>query len=374
MPHARLAPSDAGHWGNCPGSVTMQEAFPKSEDSEDSKDGTACHWVAAEILQGKGGEPFEGKQAPNGVLINDDIIRAAKIYVEYIASVVPNLGTRGVVVEQPIEIPAIHPTLCFGTPDAWFADIETKELHVFDLKYGWGIVEPEENLQLICYAVGILRKLDAPDTNWKFNLHISQPRAPHRFGPNRCWVAPATDVRAHVNRLESAAKEAVGESPRCVSGAHCKYCSALHVCSAAAALTYEAMDAATPFVLDNDAAAAEYFALKQAEAAIKNRLGAREGSLIAKIQMGECVPGLVLERGSGRVKWSQPASVIAALGDVMGLDLRVPEAVITPSQSKAKGLSSEIVQLYSFSGGAKLKLIPADKSFAAGAFKKCEGK
>lgn len=383
MSHARLAPSDAEHWGNCPGSLTMQEAFPESGGSEASRDGDACHWVSAEVLQGRGGGTFLGRQAPNGVVIDDNIIQGAMSYVEYIASRVPGLGTSGLIVEERVSIPAIHETLCSGTPDARYADVPNKHLHIFELKYGWGIVEPEENKQEICYASGVIADLakrlktepSLIDQEWTLSLHISQPRAPHKFGPNRCWTIPAHRIRSYINQLHGAAEEALGENPRCISGVHCRYCTALHGCGAAAGAAYstiDVVDSAEHFVLDNDTAVSEYLALKRAEAAIKNRLSAQEGSLIGKIQSGEWVPGVVLERGSGRAKWNQPAASIAALGDVMGVELRAPETVVTPAQSRAKGLPSEVISAYSTAGSTGLKLIVAGKSFAAQAFRKQE--
>lgn len=373
MSHAALAPSDSNRWLNCPGSVSMQKAFPETGPSEASEDGDATHWIAAEVLQGRGPDPFVGKTAPNGVIITEEMEESAKVYVEHVNSVVSNLGTVGVVVEQFTDIPRIHAE-CGGTPDTWWYDEANAILHIFDLKYGWGIVEPDENTQLICYAIGVMDSIvGLVDQDTRVWLHIVQPRAPHRFGPCRVWEAMCSDLRGWANQLAAAGIEALGKDPRCISGEHCKNCSAAHVCLANQKAAYNAVDlvdSAEGYQLDNDAAVSEYFVLKRAEAAIKNRLSAREGNLIAKVQSGEHTPGIVLERGQGRAAWSKPIEEVFALGDALKKDLRAPLTAITPAKAKAKGIPVEIVSAYSSTGVTGLKLISADKSFASQAFKK----
>lgn len=378
MSHAVLSPSAAGQWRYCPGSIVMQAQFPETERSEAAAEGDAAHWVGAETLSGRGADPFIGRKAPNGVLIDEDMVDAATVYVGHVASIIDGPGARGIIVEKPLAIKRVHPE-CFGTPDARFYDAARKALHIWDLKYGFGIVEPKENKQLICYAIGALDELAETlktpfavlDQEITVHLHIAQPRAPHKMGPVRSRSLKGSDLRAWANELNAAAIEALSAEPKCVSGDHCKYCSARLACPAArnaAGNAIDMVDAATLHLLDNAAAVSEYFVLKRAEAAIKNRLGAREGNLIAKIEAGEVVPGLVMECGQGRLAWNKPVAEIIALGDALKKELRAPAAAITPTQAKQRGLSADIVNAYSSTGGAGLKLIPAEKSFAAQAF------
>lgn len=380
MLHAVLRPSDARRWFHCPGSVVLQGTFPETGRSESAVEGDAVHWMSAEVLQGRSRATFLGVKAPNGVVINEDMVFAAMLYVEHIASVVDGPGTVGVVAERKVEIRRIHTSLCWGTPDAWYYDQIRQLLHVFDLKYGYGLVEAKENKQALCYTAGILQEIadirgtavGAIDTKIDVHIHIIQPRAPHRFGPVRTWQAgKAVNLRGVFNQLEGAASAAMGTDPECISGGHCKNCDALHVCEAAKRASYNAIDvteALEPHILTGQDAVSEYLALKRAEAAIKNRLSAREGNLIAKIQAGEFVPGLVLDRGQGRRAWTKSVSEVLALGDALKKDLRAEQKVLTPAKAKQKGIPEEVLAAYSATGGSSLKLLPAEASFAAQAF------
>jgi hypothetical protein len=335
--------------------------------------------VSAEVLQGRSRATFLGVKAPNGVVINEDMVFASMLYVEHVASVVDGPGTVGVVAERKVEIRRIH-DLCWGTPDSWYFDQTRKILHVFDLKYGFGLVEAKENKQGVCYTAGVLQELadlagkqiGAIDTKIDIHIHIIQPRAPHRLGPVRTWQAgKAVNLRGLFNQLEGAASKAMGSDPECISGDHCRNCDALHVCEAAKACAYNAIDvteALEPHILTGQDAVSEYLALKRAESAIKNRLSAREGNLIAKIQAGEFVPGLVLDRGQGRRAWTKPVSEVIALGDALKKDLRAEQKVLTPAKAKLKGIPEEVLAAYSATGGSGLKLLPAEQSFAAQAF------
>lgn len=355
----------------------MRAAFP-DKGSSHSEEGDAVHWMSAEVLQSRGGTSFLGKSAPNGVEITQDMIDASRVYVEAIAAVVPGLGTTGVIVEQPVLIGRIDET-CYGTPDARYFFPATKELHVWDLKYGWGIVEPENNEQGICYMLGILDELSTSlkkpigllDQGITCHFHIVQPRPHHRFGPARTWTVNGAALRSEANYLRGAAQEAKGGNPRCITGTHCKYCPARQVCPAALKAAYNAIDAvdlALPDELTIEASVAEYQMLKKAERAIANRLSGREGQLIALIQSGTWVPGLSLDRGMGRVTWDKSVGEIIALGDALGKNLRAPETVITPAKARAKGIDPTLVAAFSSAGPSAIKLVASADSFASKAF------
>jgi hypothetical protein len=51
----------------------MCERFPERADSDAAREGTASHWVASEVLVGRGAEPFTGRTAPNGVIITEEM-------------------------------------------------------------------------------------------------------------------------------------------------------------------------------------------------------------------------------------------------------------------------------------------------------------
>ena len=78
--HSPIAPSSADIWMNCPGSVAMQAAQPPEEETEESREGTAAHWLLEQILL-KLTVPADAI-APNGVPINDEMRAAVRELVD----------------------------------------------------------------------------------------------------------------------------------------------------------------------------------------------------------------------------------------------------------------------------------------------------
>jgi hypothetical protein len=232
MSHSRVSPSSAHRWVHCPGSVVMSEQFPNPSGTA-AAEGEACHWIGSEVLSGR---IALNTSAPNGVVLTDEMKDSAKVYV---AAVHAKLNGRAAPatcgIEQRVAIPRVH-IECFGTVDCTLTD-EQGELHIFDLKYGFGIVEPWDNWQMICYAAGLLRP-----THRFVNIHIVQPRPFHASGPVRTWRVGVGILEEYIQRLHRAATIALQVDPPTTSGSHCKYCSARHACPAAQKAALHAID------------------------------------------------------------------------------------------------------------------------------------
>ena len=106
MTHSILAPSSAHIWRYCAGSVRMEALYPE-EDSEATRIGTAAHWVASEIFDGR--LPLADTTAPNGVIVDDEMIDGSLIYVTDVMSAPGEL-----VIEERVTAKAVHDD-CFGT-------------------------------------------------------------------------------------------------------------------------------------------------------------------------------------------------------------------------------------------------------------------
>lgn len=356
--HSVLSPSSADRWVHCPGSVSLSALFPDDSGAA-AEEGTAAHWVGSEVLEGRGGDPFVGRTAPNSVIITEEIEDAAKVYVQHVRSI----ASRGqkLMVERTIPIAPIHAE-CFGTFDCAFWN-GPKELHIWDLKYGYGIVEPRDNWQLICYAAGLLEGLSGiEDQTVQVNLHIVQPRPYHANGPVRTWSVAASDLRGKINKLAHAAALALGGNPETVSGPHCKYCRARHVCASAQKMALwatEYTESARVEELSPDALAIEIRTLQRAAEAITYRLTGLEAQGKALIKSGAVLPGFALQNGNGRQDWSVPLQEVFAMGDLLGVDLR-KTAAITPTQAKKAGLAEEVIATLSARSASEAKLVPFD--------------
>lgn len=371
-PHARLAPSSAHTWVHCPGSVVMCEQYP--DDSTSGEEGEAAHWAAAFHVMWSTGMPA-GTAAPNGVVLTEQAVKAAGVYAE---TILAEPGIRHI--EEPMSCASIHPE-CWGTPDHWSIDEERWVLSVDDFKFGWGVVEARENWQLICYAAGIIDKLGnhygmVPERLARrigVRIRIIQPRPYHVEGPVRSWrLMCASDLQPYWDQLKSAASEALGDNPRCIAGAHCRYCKARHACGAAQRSALHSMDfihRGQPEELPPEALAMEWATLNNAEQAIKYRKAGLEGQIVGMLGAGKDVPGLIMENQQGRRVWNGSASETIAYGDMLGANLRAPEEALTPTQARdGKLLPWEVIAKLSNVPVVGKKLKASDNTLAARVF------
>ena len=345
----------------------MQTEAPSYADAHHGDEGTAAHWAASEQLCGRGTP--EGMTAPNGVIITAEI----RAYVADYVDAVQALGGQGHV-EELIGIPGVHSTLK-GTPDHWVYDPDAKLLTVDDLKYGWVIVEPYENWQMICYALGALTTLSPiPDfKNMNFRLRITQPRPFHRNGPVREWLLSYSELFSYIIDLQAAATEALGPDPTVTAGKHCKYCTARHSCPSADQAALMAIDITESAELDrlpDERLGLAIDVLRRAQEAIKFRLTGLEQRAISTIQQGGHIDGWTTEHGGAHRAWDKPVAEVFAMGDLLGIELRAEAKPITPTQAKKKGLTPDLWAAYSYSPPGKLKLKHVSDTLAGKAFGK----
>jgi hypothetical protein len=294
------------------------------------------------------------------------MIDYARVYTHDILTTMPP-GTLAV--EAKVSAAErVHP-LSEGTVDCWSYDPKSRILYVWDYKYGFGVIEPFENWQLINYAVGIIDSLRVRDDGIKVRMSVIQPRAPHPQGPIRRWVVKGSDLRPYANQLHAAAHEALGPDPRTQSGPHCRDCRARHACPAANAAALLAIDVvyrAEPFELDDAAIGAQLTVLKRAAKAIESRLTALESTAETKIRAGSMIPGWAMERGAaGKLAWTKPDGEILALGELLGMELARP---LTPTQAGKAGLPKDLLAAYATRSAGSLKLTKASTTLAAKIF------
>lgn len=377
--HARLSPSAASRWVKCPGSISMGEAYPDNTRSESAEEGTAAHWVGSEALSTGVWHPV-GTVTPNGLGVTIEMVECAGVYV---AAVAQSLGDYRpeLVVEQPLVCADIHPE-CWGTPDLWYFIPEIMELHIWDYKHGFGIVEPYENYQLMCYFSGALHqvaeRLQQPvgliDQQITVVLHIVQPRPFHTLGPVREWRQKAWFLRGYINGMTLAAQKALQPNPECRTGSHCLYCAGAKAdaCETLRKASYTAVDYCentSAAQLTPGALSREIAVLQRIEQLVKARLNGMTQQAIGAIERGELLPGWAVENGKGRQTWNKPLEEVVALGAMMGVDLTAPPQAITPSQAKKAGLPKELVDAYSIIPSTGKKLVPTGGSLASLAFK-----
>ncbi len=358
----------------------MAQLYPETEESPEAAAGTASHWVASEVLESyhivgmsQTCQSFVGVTAPNGVIVTEQMVDGAELYVMDVLKICQERGLlQALRVEQRIDMPDIH-ELSFGTPDCYIYDPTAHELFVWDYKFGFEVVEAYENWQSLDYAEGIVDKLrfkGVQDQTLKITIRIAQPRAHHREGPIREWKTDGGQLRGYTNILHANAHKALGPNAMCNSGPHCKNCPGRHACEAALTAgtrLFEAASAPTPVELSTQALAVQLTLIKRARKHLQALESGYESQIEGKVRAGEIVPGWITEPTFGREKWDKPINEVITMGDMMGKDLRKVD-LITPKQAIKLGVDETVIKAYSSKTRTGIRVVPDNENKAKQVF------
>ena len=355
--HAILPPSGAGVWAHCPGAIPMIESFPE-KDTEETRDGNAAHWLAANILElwkEEGGRcplihsAYLGISDPDGTIITNEMLEGAEMYCEEIAAAIEFAELAGFesawanlhVEERVYATEWVHADN-WGTVDCWLFDPVAFKLYIWDFKFGFLDIPAFENMQLVDYYAGIAQQLGingSTDQVLTVVMQAIQPRCFTSNGPIKDWTVKGSDLRGYINNLVSAAAEARGPEPRTISGPQCRYCPARHGCKSARDAAMAGVDyihRAMPDAPTNEAVSFELATLTDAKKAIEYRLDAMQEEASSRISAGQSVPGFKMKVSQGKRKWAKDVELIRNVGALTGVDLIEGPKPITPFQAEKK--------------------------------------
>lgn len=355
----RLRPSAAGVWVVCGGMVQLLQHVPDHPiddiDPVVREEGTACHWAAHRAALG---QPVPvGTIAPNGVLVDDEMIDATHQWLGAISS----WGVPAYF-ETEVHCSGIH-ALCGGTSDAFAWDAQNRIVYVADLKYGFRFVDVVRNWQLLCYLDGVLGffGLRANMAGITVVFMICQPRS---YGNVvRELRTPLEALFPSMGILVEAAKLAVSAQAQCVTNVGCPNCDARHICKAAldaASSVCEVSAAPTPHALAFSAAESELVRLQRSAEILEARITGLEGQVTHAIKSGSISRHFELKRKVSREVWREDtAPQVLAIAALLKENIVNEPKLITPTQAKKK-LPAELVEKYSHRPAGALKLTPAD--------------
>lgn len=157
--HAKLPPSSAERWINCPGSVALSAQLPPPSSSPYADEGTLAHAVAELKLRRNIGEITPKQYDKELAKLQEseywcgEMDEATDFYAD---TVIEHLAAAGsdaeLMIEQHFSLDKWVPE-SFGTSDA--VVIGGNTIEVIDLKYGKGVkVSAEHNAQLRLYGLG----------------------------------------------------------------------------------------------------------------------------------------------------------------------------------------------------------------------------
>jgi len=221
--HARLSASRADRFMPCPGSVRLEAKMPYEPAGPAAQYGTDVHELAEHMMRG---------DVVDYAKYDQDQMDMAEAYIKYIDAIAEKPRKKLIEVNVDKGLKSLHSALG-GTADAVIVDGNT--LHVVDLKTGRVPVDAEENLQLMTYALGAMRQLNAPDTI-EVVLHIFQPRA-----GSSLWATTGQRLIQHGEQITASADLALSDNgPTNPGEKQCKYCRAKTICPALRAKATEA--------------------------------------------------------------------------------------------------------------------------------------
>ena len=380
--HAPLAPSSAPQWGHCSGSVLAQ-ADAANLETPQSREGTAAHWVVAEVLESaKAGRPthaaaYLGTAAPNGVIIDEKMAEGAQIMCDDVLGVCERFNCLDrLLIECRVAMPHIH-AQNWGTLDAAVHLPEHRKLFIWDYKHGYRDCQPKDNLQLVNYLAGLV---NIDDLATDFVARIVQPFSYDAAGPVKEWAGRMSDLRGWWNILANKAEEAF-TAPKLTTGAHCRDCRAIGKCAATRKARYNFIELVNePYEMDDMEGAdlrVEREILQQGVAVAKARLDAIEDELKHRITQGDATTGLTVQSKAGRLEWNCGPAQARGLCAQFGVDI-TKDTVLTPTQTKSaapkevRPLLEQVMADYTRRPAGSLKLVDAENSLGARAFRNQE--
>lgn len=210
--HAKYSASQMERICNCPGSVALSERAKPLPDNKWALEGTKAHEHLEHTLKTGKAPDVKGE-------MRSHVLWAAR----YLKALKLKLNKPKPLIETKVSLEHIHPEM-FGTLDVALVDL-FGELHILDFKYGTKRVNPERNLQLIFYALGVAHQFD-----YNFEsvvLTILQPRA---CGIPLWWRTSVEDLQSYETYFRKAVERVENQKENLFEGSWCYWCPARMEC------------------------------------------------------------------------------------------------------------------------------------------------
>lgn len=225
--HAKLSPSAAERWLNCPGSIALSSECPPPGPSEYAEEGTRAHSLAEAKLLLMGGDIDKRKYNAIVRKLNPDgeMQEATDFYRDEVQTILNGAGKDAeLMIEQRFSLDRWIPE-SFGTSDA--VVLGDGKIEVIDLKYGKGVkVSAKGNPQLRLYGAGAALLFEGLYDFDTVRMTIIQPRLDHVSTEE----IPLDDLMEWMETVKPRAKEAFDGTGEISPGEWCRFCPAKAIC------------------------------------------------------------------------------------------------------------------------------------------------
>lgn len=339
----------------CNGSKFLGGFNPPKEPNSVAEEGNAAHWFVEQVFNNKfSSEELVDRKAPNGYFITKETLEYTTEYLNDILDI-RSKGEGFVEIDTSLN-PSHEKWEIRGRAD--FAGYVDKTLYVFDLKYGWRIVEPIENWTLISHAVGFLEFLNIPVEQVVFRIY--QPRPEHPLGKVREWKISYSELKDFYTTMET-----VLTNPKkdVKTGTNCMHCPSLTQCPAAQIAAMNAVDVSyTGFdsELNNDDLGYVLKVLKRSQEVLKQTVEAYEELALYRLKSGGNITGYGIVNKKGNTRWVD--SVTPELLEVMlGKDVSIRK-LPTPKEIERMGFSKDVISMFTERPDLGYKLVEMDEN------------
>lgn len=343
-----LTASELPRFMACNGSRLLGGSPPFNPDRSMADEGDAVHWLIEQVFKGHHtADELVDRKAPNGVFITGDMVEDSQEYLDAIA------GHGDVEVKTSY---AGEGWEIRGRADWLTFDWNTRTLHIADFKYGWKIVEPENNWTLLSHAFSQMSAIHGECV--KVRLAIYQPRPYHPRGKMREWVISYDELMGYWQQLQAALSN---PSDQLQTSQYCYKCPSMSQCPAKQIADMNAIDTANVAFnseVDNTMLAWMLDNLSRAQEVLKQSQDAYEDLALHRLRAGQAINGYTAQTSKGKTQWNEgmTADVVQML---TGVDVS-KQAMITPNQAKNAGISPEVLATLTNRPDTGIKLVRQD--------------
>lgn len=242
MKHAKLSPSGASKWLNCPPSATLESQFPDTS-SEYADEGTLAHRLSELLIKNKlkiwpVQVIFDIEECKKNPLYNGEMYEFCNSYSDFVIEVFNDAKAHTqdavIIQETKVDLTKWVPE-GFGNLDV--SIVADRTLSIVDLKYGKGVpVSAEQNKQLMIYALGAIDAYEDLYDFDKVTMYIHQPRIDNSSN----WTISVKELKEWAETvLKPGAQLAWDGQGDFKAGEHCRFCKAKPVCKAHADMQME---------------------------------------------------------------------------------------------------------------------------------------